>query len=102
MVSKKQENTMKKTLLRCPKCEAFGEIRTLALILEDGSISIQRQMAKGRRDYTVISGRDFTIYCGHCGNPAFVRKEASGTNSNIGQPWFYWQQVSGTLQFGTS
>ena len=78
-----------KTLIRCPKCESEGRTKTIGLLFSNGMVSVQREFipAKGsiepKRDYTIISGKDFSLICGFCGEEVY-RKEGLDESINYG------------------
>lgn len=94
-----------KTLIRCPKCEEEGLIKTIGLLFPNGLVSIQREFTPARgetepkRDYTIVKGDNFSLLCGYCGEEVY-RKEANvGTNSDKWVARVSWTQTVGT--FGT-
>ena len=66
----------KKALLRCPSCESFGRLQTLAEVLPSGIISVRRskQYMNGQNETTLIVGENFEILCGFCNTPVFRRQ----------------------------
>lgn len=69
----------------------------LGEIVDNGDVLIK----KGGNN-VVISGGDFSIKCGFCGEEVFKRKEVNGTNSNIGQLRVHREEFSGTFVIGTN
>ena len=50
---------------------------------QQGNLLVKRFLG-GKSNYVVISGKEFTVSCGNCGEPVFTRKEGNaGTDSNI-------------------
>ena len=70
----------------------------LGQINDDGSFLIKR----GGQNYTKITGDNFSVLCGDCGEPVY-RKEEHGTDSNIRMQWIHWQgTISTPGESGTS
>jgi hypothetical protein len=85
-----------KNLIVCGRCLTSGTKSILGEIDQDGFFAVLRF----HRGYTRITGKDFAVLCGACGEPTYIRKEESnGTHSSIGQSWFYRTEFVGT--FGT-
>lgn len=69
-----------KQLIRCPTCEEKGIKQTLAEVLPDGAIIVQRRSK--RIDYqkqyfpdqTIIRGEKMYITCGNCGEIAYKKE----------------------------
>ena len=81
---------MVKSLLKCPLCEEKGIKQTIAEVLPNGFVSVERRHAKQNGwDHTVIRGSDFEIICGNCGSIVFKRERRMRESIVIGQKWFY-------------
>lgn len=63
-----------KKIIRCPVCEKNGIKQSLAEVLDSGMVSILRRGYGKYAEYTVVSGSEFTLKCGNCGNTVFVRQ----------------------------
>ena len=61
---------MSKKFLICPNCERNGVINVLAEVKSDGKIAVLRF----HNGETLIDGDSFTIVCGRCGEPVYIRK----------------------------
>ena len=65
---------MSKCIIRCPVCEWSGEIKTLGEYqAETGIVSVRRSRGMVAGDNTIITGNDFQIICGRCGEVAFQK-----------------------------
>jgi predicted HNH restriction endonuclease len=70
---------MPKNLVVCPNCESHGTKTVLGEIDKDGYFAVLRF----HNGYTRITGHDFAVVCGNCGETIYIRKEAHGTDSYI-------------------
>ena len=65
---------MNRLLIRCPTCEYNdGVPQTLAEVLATGDISIRRssRVYTGEHEETVVSGENFRVICGRCGEVVY-------------------------------
>ena len=90
---------MNQKLIRCSNCWLQGITQTLGAILPNGIISIQRVFNNGRyRDFTIITGDNFTITCGRCGKANYAIQEGREyALTYIGYIGLHWGTLSGTL-----
>jgi len=77
--------------IKCPRCLLDGREKTIAEILPDGTIAIQRQRSKySYEEATLIQGNDFKLACGYCRTIVFIKKEVSDAqSSNIRPIWVH-------------
>jgi hypothetical protein len=72
-------------LIICNKCLLDGKRNVLGVILNGGTVQIERKRSLfSFEESTLISGNDFTLTCGYCKTPVFVRKEE---NAKGGSQW---------------
>ena len=91
-------------LLKCPRCSKDGRSKYLGEVLENDVVKVQRQHSfNSYEDATLITGTDFTLICGYCRTPVYIRKEGENESSNVRRLWLHWVGViNGTLSQGIS
>ena len=95
---------MNQKLIRCSNCLLQGITQTLGAVLPNGIITIQRFLKNnnnGYRDYTIITGNNFTITCGKCGKANYAiqegRQYALMFMGTMGLHWGTTQMMTGTI-----
>lgn len=69
MLEYKKIKTAKSNLIICGKCQREGKQSILGEVTVDGLVSVQRF----HQGFTRISGSNFIIYCGECGEAAYKK-----------------------------
>jgi hypothetical protein len=77
-------------LLVCNNCLRNGIKQTIAELLPSGYISIERRHHKiDGYDHTVITGSDFSLICGNCGNTIMKRERRENELFGFRQSWIF-------------
>ena len=94
-----QEVISNQKLIRCSNCLIRGITQTLGAVLPNSTVLVQRTWNNGAyRDYTIITGDNFTITCGKCGKANYAVQEGREYElSFIGSVGLLWQTINGTL-----
>lgn len=70
---------MLKQLLVCPSCEKLGKRMVLGEIIGRGTVSVMRF----HQGYTFITGENFIINCGNCGETIYHAQSINIGNGGI-------------------